>query len=214
MKKGCIFDLDGTLLDTIHTIAMYGNRALAQYGLSAIDVETYKILVGNGAKNLVHRMLVQVGADDAMFDEVFATYDAMYMAAPLEITKPYDGILDLLAALGEREIQTAVLSNKQHHVTSEIVPKFFGDSFSVCLGQREGVAIKPDPVGVFKILDGWGIDAADCLYVGDTGTDMQTGKNAGAFTVGVTWGFRKKEELLENGADAIVDHPMDIISLL
>lgn len=214
MKKGCIFDLDGTLLDTIHTIAMYGNRALEQHGLPAIDVETYKMLVGNGAKNLVRRMLAQVGADEGMFDEVYATYDAMYTAAPLDITVPYDGILELLSALKERGIQIAVLSNKQHHVTRRIIPKFFGDSFSVCLGQREGVAIKPDPVGVFEILKEWNIDAAHCLYIGDTGTDMKTGKSAGAFTVGVTWGFRKKEELVACGADVTVDHPLDILSLL
>ena len=214
VKKGCIFDLDGTLLDTIHTIAMYGNRALQQHGLPAIDVETYKMLVGNGAKNLVRRMLAQVGTDEGMFDEVYATYDAMYAAAPLDITVPYDGILELLSALKERGIQIAVLSNKQHHVTRQIIPKFFGDSFSVCLGQREGVAIKPDPVGVFEILKEWNIDAAHCLYIGDTGTDMECGNAAHMETVGVTWGFRKREELVQAQAQHIIDHPMELLSLL
>ncbi len=214
MKKACIFVLDGTLLDTIHTIAMYGNQALAWQGLPAIDVEIYKIMVGNGAKNLVHRMLAQVGADDTLFDTVYRIYDAAYSAAPLEITRPYDGILELLESLKQKNIMAAVLSNKQHHVTREIVPKFFGDSFSLCYGQREGVAIKPDPAGVFEILRQWEIAADECLYIGDTGTDMQTAKNAGAFAVGVTWGFRKKEELLANGADAIVDHPQEILALL
>ena len=129
--------------------------------------------------------------------------------------EPYEGIRELLTALKERGIRLAVLSNKPHERTKEVISTIFGDEcFDVVRGQMDGVPKKPSPEGVFKILEELSLNAEDILYLGDTGTDMQTGKSAGAFTIGALWGFRQKEELIENGADAIIENPLQLLDYL
>jgi phosphoglycolate phosphatase len=126
--------------------------------------------------------------------------------------KPYDGICELLEALKAAGIRIAVLSNKPHQQTIDVVEALFGKGyFDLIQGQVDQVPVKPDPAGAFLILEKLGLSASEVLYVGDTGTDMQTGKGCGAFTVGVLWGFRKRDELEENGADAIIAHPLELL---
>lgn len=215
MIKACVFDMDGTVSDTINSIAYFANNALEKYGLSAHPTEKYKLMVGNGAAILVRRMVEANGCtDEEVYQKVLKEYNETYDNDFLYLTKPYDGILELLDALRARGILTAVLSNKPHGTTLKVADALFGDRFDVVFGQREGKPIKPDPTVFKEIMADWGITPDECMYLGDTGTDMQTGKGGNAFTVGVLWGFRSKQELLDNGADAIVATPDEVLKIL
>lgn len=215
MIKACVFDMDGTISDTIESIKFFGNNALRKYGLTECSTDEYKIMVGNGAAILVRRMVEKSGCDDeVIFQKVFEEYSTTYDNDFLYLTKPYDDILELLDALRARGILTAVFSNKPHSTTLKVAKALFGDRFDVVIGQREGKPIKPDPTVLNEILENWGILPQECMYLGDTGTDMQTGKSGGAFTVGVLWGFRSEQELRENGADAIIAKPLEALDFL
>lgn len=211
MKKGIIFDLDGTLADTLSSIAYFANRALMQNGFPKIPVEQYRYLVGNGAKQLVHGMLRTVGADtEENYAKVAPLYNDSYDADALYLTKPYDGILPLLDRLREKGVMTAVLSNKPDRTTQKIAKELFGSRILFCRGQRDDTPRKPDPAGVSCLLEDMQLSPEECAYAGDTKTDMLTGKAAGLYTFGVLWGFRDETELRENGADQIVSHPEEI----
>lgn len=212
MYKACIFDLDGTLSDTLESISYFANNALKKFGLSPIPTERYKILVGDGAKTLVRRMLQENGlTDEALFEKVFEYYSTTYNNDFLYLTKVYDGIYELLELLKADVIKIAVLSNKPHETTEKVINALFRENyFDACYGGREGIPLKPNPYALIGILKELGVTAEECLYIGDTGVDMQTGKNANITTVGVLWGFREEDELRENGADIIVKSPIEI----
>lgn len=215
MYKCCVFDLDGTIADTINTIAYYCNRSLEHFGLPSIDTERYKYLVGNGYKVLVHGMLKEVGAPDGLFSKLAPYYHDLYETDSLYLTKPFDGMAELLAALKSHGLKIAVLSNKPHGAVVPVAEKLYGKgTFDLCYGFREGVPLKPDPTMLNNILEDFGAKPSECIYVGDTSTDMKTGKNAGAFTVGVLWGFRDRSELESSGADLIVSKPSEILKLI
>lgn len=216
MIRACIFDLDGTLLNTLTTIAHYGNESLTAFGLPPIAEDRYRYLIGDGAKVLVERMLCEVGADkSALFAPVYADYIARYDREPLYLTRVYDGILELLRALKKRGVLTAVLSNKPHSATCAVVDAFFDKgTFHCCYGQREGVPVKPDPTALLAVMAELGAAPEECLYIGDTAVDMKTGRGAGAKTVGVLWGFRDRAELAEHGAGTIVEQAEQILHLL
>ena len=213
MKKAVIFDLDGTLSDSISSMKYCGDRALGEYGFRNITVDEYKIFVGDGAATLIKRCLKAAG-DETLeyFDRAFAKYMEEFKENAMYGVKPYDGVVELLEALKAKGLKLAVLSNKPHQGTIEVVETLFGkDVFDCIMGQQDGVPIKPAPDGVFSIAKELSMDVEDFLYVGDTCTDMQTGKRAGAFTIGVLWGFRDRQELEENHADAIIEKPIQIL---
>lgn len=216
MKKAVIFDLDGTLSDSIHSIKKCGDEALAPLGFGPFSIDDYKYFIGDGAANLVKRALRASGDTELVyFDETYARYIEIFREGCMYKVKPYDGILELLSALKEKNVAIAVLSNKPHAETIHVIETLFGkNTFTVIQGQKENVAIKPSPEGVFQILEQPHLTAEDILYLGDTGTDMKTGKSAGAFTIGALWGFRKREELEENHADAMIEHPLELLNYL
>lgn len=215
MIRACIFDLDGTLLNTLTTIAHYGNASLKAFGLPAVAEERYRYLVGNGAKILVERMIAESGGDPALYDAIFAHYNAAYDAAPKHLTQPYPGVVSVISELKQRGIFTAVLSNKPHFATVSAVGSFFEPGmFDRVYGQREGIPIKPNPLALQSILDELGVLPSECLYIGDTAVDMQTGKAAGIQTVGVLWGFRTREELVQSGADVLLERAEQLLDLL
>jgi phosphoglycolate phosphatase len=216
VKKAVIFDLDGTLTDTIASIKYCGDRALAHFGYGPFPESDYKYFVGDGAANLVKRALAASGdATLTHFDEAFELYKKYFAADCMYQVKPYEGIRELLDALKARGIKIAVLSNKPHAQTIDVVETVFGKNyFDLLQGQREGIPIKPDPGGVFEILRQLGLEVSDTLYLGDTATDMKTGKSAGAFTVGALWGFRDRRELEEAQADAIIAKPGELLNFL
>lgn len=212
-KKAVIFDLDGTLSDSIHSIKYCGDRAVAPFGYGPFSVEQYYYFVGDGAANLVKRALTAGGDVELVhFEEAFALYKEIFRENCMYQVRPYEGICELLAALKERGIRIAVLSNKPHAETINVVESLFGKGyFDMIQGQMEHVPIKPSPEGAFRILEAFHLKAKDVLYLGDTATDMKTGKSTGAFTLGALWGFRERKELEEGGADAIIAHPMELL---
>lgn len=215
MYKACIFDLDGTLLNTIDTLQYYGNKALSEFGYKGFDTEAYKYMVGNGAVNLIRKMLLgNEITDEEIFNKIYSRYIELYDSDTLYKTTVYDGITQLIDTLLERGLKTAVISNKPHAATTDVIKAFFGNKFDAVYGAREGFPIKPDPTVPLSIAKELSANPEECIYVGDTGVDMKTGKASGFFTVGVLWGFRKKEELIENGADTVIEKPSEILKLL
>ncbi len=216
MKKAVIFDLDGTLADTIASIAWCGNRALARFGLPSFTEAEYKRFVGDGAAMLVRRALLAAGDGKlSRFDEVYQEYRDIFSRDCMYQVKPYEGIVPLLSELKKRGIRIAVLSNKPDADSRHVVEELFGKGyFDHVQGQAEGIPRKPDPAGVYRIMEAFGMRAEDFLYVGDSCVDMRTGKAAGLFTVGVLWGFRDRAELEENHADAVIARPEELLSFL
>ena len=216
MKKAVIFDLDGTLSDSIHSIKLCADKALEPFGYGPFSVKQYCYFVGDGAANLIKRALAAGGDRDLVhFDEAFERYLEIFAQNCMYEVKPYEGVRELLASLKEKKIAIAVLSNKPHEETVRVIESLFGRNvFDVIQGQEEGLPIKPSPEGVFRILDRLGMAARDILYLGDTATDMKTGKSAGAFTIGALWGFRDREELEENHADAVIEKPLQLLDYI
>ncbi len=214
--KAVIFDLDGTLSDSILSIAYCANRALEKFGLKPFETDRYKYFVGDGAAELIRRTLQNQPVERMeLYEAVKEEYTKLFAVDCMYEVKPYEEIRELLAELKSREIKIAVLSNKPHVNTCKVIHDLFGDAvFDVVQGQTPEINKKPSPDGVFLISEKLGIPMEEILYVGDTNTDMQTGKSAGAFTVGVLWGFRDRAELEENHADAIIDHPLELLNYL
>lgn len=216
MKKAVIFDLDGTVSDSLESIAYSANLALKPFGYGPFETQRYKYFAGDGAAILIERCLKAAGDEQLThFDQVYPYYREIFKENCMYKVKPCEGVPGLLRALKERGVKIAVLSNKPHEEAVNVVETLFGKGyFDLIQGQKPGIPIKPDPSGVFAILKEWGLTAKDILYVGDTCTDMQTGKNAGAFSIGVLWGFRDREELSKNHADAIVENAIEILRYL
>lgn len=216
MKKAVIFDLDGTLADTIASITYCGNLALSRFGLPSFGEADYKRFVGDGAAMLVRRAL-QAAGDERLehFDQVYETYLEIFAKDCMYQVKPYEGICAMLEELKRLRVRIAVLSNKPDTDSLRVVEELFGKGFfDFVQGQRADIPRKPDPAGVYRIMEAFVLPAGDFLYVGDSGVDMKTGRAAGIFTVGVLWGFRDRKELVENGADAVISKPLELLSHL
>lgn len=210
-----IFDLDGTLLDTIGDLAVACNAVLALRGLPQHSYEEYCHFVGNGIMRLVERALPEELRTPYTVAAVRADFVKYYTEHIDTYTKPYEGVPELMTELVRRGIRVAVASNKFQAGTEKLVRLFFpGVDFAAVLGQREGVPLKPDPAVVGEILARTGVDGERVLYVGDSGVDMQTAAAAGVRSVGVTWGFRDRAELVGAGAQHIVDRPAEILNIL
>ena len=211
MKQLVIFDLDGTLLDTVADLANATNQALEQCGHPTHPTEAYYKFVGNGINKLFARALPAEHSTEENILLIRSIFVPYYNEHNADCSRPYPGIATLLETLQERGVQLAVASNKYHEATLKLVHHFFPSiRFAAIYGQRDGVPIKPAPNVVYDILHDTGIAKEDTLYVGDSGVDMQTACNAGVESVGVTWGFRSAEELHENGAMHII-HEADEI---
>lgn len=212
MKKLCIFDLDGTLLNTLDSIAYYVNDTMKHFGLPVIETEKIRTFVGNGAKNLISRSLRYNGSElDA--EKVLSVYIEKYNSDALYLVKPYDGIRELLSKLHENGVTLAVLSNKPHSSTSIMIDEIFGkDLFSVVRGPYNNEKVKPDPAVANEIAKGF--EKENCFFIGDSDVDIETGKNALMHTVGVTWGFRDRDVLQNAGAEKIVSKAADIADIV
>ncbi len=215
MYKAVIFDLDGTLLDTISDIADSVNAALRSNGYNEFTEYEYKYFVGKGIDELIRTIIKEGGIGDEEFTKLKNGYIEEYAKRHSAKTKPYEGILELLAELKANGIKTCILSNKPHFQTEEVVDKYFSQSeFDIVFGKLPEYEIKPNPESAEKIIELLGMRKEDILYVGDTNTDIQTAINAGLDSVGVLWGFRTEGELVEAGADYIARDPEDIFKLI
>ena len=215
MKKAVIFDLDGTLLNTLPTITFYVNETLKAFSVGRLSEEDVCRYIGHGAQWLIQQSLLHFGIqDEALFKKVLQQYKSAYDSAPLYLTEAYEGIYDLLNGLKQKGVKVAVLSNKPDFATKAVVGHFFGDTFDFAEGAKATVPLKPAPDGVYALLSKLGVSAKECLFVGDTIVDMDTGKNAEMETVGVLWGFRDREELERGQASYIVSTPNEILATL
>jgi len=212
MKKLVIFDLDGTLLNTIADLGNACNHALRNMGYSEHALTTYYYMVGNGVRKLVER--AEPDADPEMIDKLLALFRQYYDEHCTELTEPYPGIPELLRDLTDRGIAIGVTSNKYQAAVEKIIKHFFPDiPFVGLLGQVEGRPTKPDPSIVFALLNEYHVPKNEILYVGDSAVDMETARRACIESVGVTWGFRPVAELRKAYADHIVTKPSEILRL-
>ena len=214
MKKYCIFDLDGTLLDTASTITHYCNETLSFFDLPAITEEECITFVGDGPRKLMERMLAYRGVtDQGTVESALGYYISAYDRDPYLKTAPFDGITELLSRLHERGVKVGVVSNKQDSSTKASVSHFLGELVDMTVGSMPGVPLKPSPVSSISLLEKLGGRACECVFVGDSPQDMTTGRAMGAFTVGVSWGFRDGDSLLRAGADRVIDVPNELLEV-
>lgn len=214
--KGIIFDLDGTLLNTIDDITKALNYALSKNGLTNVTVSESKYLVGNGAKVLIERTLNKVcdsNWDMNLFENVYNDYMFSYNLWKTNTTIPYQSVVKTLHILQRKNIKLAVLSNKPERDTKDVVKKYFGDIFDIVRGGREGVPLKPDPTAVNEMISEMGLKSDEVIYVGDSNVDMETGKNASLYSVGACYGFRTKKELVAAGTDYTINSFYEILNL-
>jgi phosphoglycolate phosphatase len=212
--KAVLFDLDGTLLDTIEDIAYAANRVLAWRGLPVHPKDAYRAAVGNGARHLMERVLPEINRDPGTIEECFAAFLKEYGEHWNVRTKPYPGVPEMLDALQARGLKMAVLSNKPADFTRNCVYEILSKwKFDPVIGAENGIPSKPDPAGALAIAERLGIPPEGFVYLGDSGVDMKTANAAGMFAVGALWGFRSREELQQEGAKILLERPQDIISL-
>jgi len=210
-----IFDLDGTLLDTLEDIAHAANSVLARLGFAAHPIDAYRQFVGEGVRILFERALPEEDRTAEAIEACAAAFSAAYRRHWNVHTHPYAGITDLLAELRTRRLPLAVLSNKPDVFTRDCVVEYFPPgAFQVVFGQREGVPKKPDPAAAHEIAQRLDVRADRVLFVGDTAVDMQTAQAAGMTAVGVLWGFRPLEELQQGGAHAVISQPGELLGML
>lgn len=214
MVEAVIFDLDGTLLDTIEDLANACNYALSTLGYEVHDVDKYKRFVGNGRYKLIERILPEAKRNQEIINETLGLFDQYYGEHMVDMTKPYEGVIEIIDRLIDKEIKLAIVSNKPHEFTTEVTKKYFGNSFEIVYGQRDGYPVKPDPKTVFEVVNSLDVDLKNCVYVGDSDVDIKTAKNAGVKSVGVAWGFRGQGELEKAGADYIAKSAEELGKIL
>lgn len=216
MYQCCIFDLDGTLINSIKAISYTANLTLEKYGLGPVDEEHYKIFIGDGYKKLIERALIYCGDKDLIhYEDALITYMEYFKVHCMHEVKAYDGIKEMLDYLKKNNIKIAVLSNKPHERTIDNVEGIFGtEYFDKISGEKDDVKRKPDPEGAIITAKELEVLPEHCLYIGDTSTDMKTGIGAGMDTVGATWGFRSREELESYNPKYVIDHPSAIIDII
>ena len=207
-----IFDLDGTLLDTLGDLAAATNYALRQHGMPEHSIDDVRRFVGNGVRKLMERAIPD-GAHNPDFEATFATFRQYYMQHSLDTTQPYEGISETLAALKAKGCRLAVVSNKMMAATQELCQHFFPDTIEVAIGENEaaGIRKKPAPDTVYAALDVLGVGKGNAVYVGDSDVDIQTAANAGLPCISVLWGFRDKAFLTENGAKTFISTPSELL---
>jgi phosphoglycolate phosphatase len=202
--KLALFDLDGTVLDTLEDLTDATNAAMAMHGYPTHSIDAVRSFVGNGIGNLIRSALPE-GTNEAEFHTVLGDFKKYYGEHCADKTKPYDGVLEMLRTLRAAGVQTAVVSNKADFAVKALAERYFKGLFDIAIGEREGVARKPAPDSVLEVMRELGADAAECVYIGDSDVDVLTAKNAGVDGIFVTWGFRSEACLRETGATELVD---------
>ena len=214
--KACIFDLDGTLTNTLESMTYSVNLTLEEMGLSKITKDQCRLFVGNGARVLIEKSLKAAGDTDASrIEEGMEIYGRIFDRNCTYHVTPYEGIPEMLKALKDRGIHLAVLSNKPDRQTVKVVKEIFGDNiFDYAQGQKDGIRRKPEPDGVWYLMEQMQVSKEECLYIGDSEVDAATGKNAGLKTIGVLWGFRDRKTLETAGADHLIERPEELLQFV
>lgn len=213
--QAVIFDLDGTLLDTLADIGDSVNQMLAEFGFSGHTLDDYRRFIGDGIKMLVSRALPMAGRSEELVRVCVKRARDIYWENWNRKTRPYDGVLDLLDRLEARNLPKAILSNKPHDFTVRYADAFFpGTTFSAVMGQNDRFPVKPDPASALDIARQIGLPPSVFLFVGDSVVDLKTAFSAGMHAVGVSWGFKGPKELVNNGCQSLINHPLEMISIL
>lgn len=211
--KAVIFDLDGTLLDTLEDLRDSVNFVLQKYNYAPRTLSEIRSFVGNGIENLIHRALPS-DADENMFAKVFEAFKSHYAKYCNVKTRPYDGILSLLERLKSEGYKLAIVSNKADFGVKVLSRDYFNSLVDVALGEKEGFRRKPEPDTVFAAMEIMGVSQSETVYIGDSDVDIKTAQNSGLDSILVDWGFRDREFLIANGAKVIVSKPEELIELL
>jgi phosphoglycolate phosphatase len=216
IMKACIFDLDGTLTNTLESMTYSVNLTLEEMGLSKITKDQCRLFVGNGARVLMEKALKAAGDTDASrIEEGMEIYGRIFDRNCTYHVTPYEGIPEMLKALKDKGIHLAVLSNKPDRQTVKVVKAIFGEElFDYAQGQKEGIRRKPEPDGVWYLMEQMHVSKEECLYIGDSEVDAATGRNAGLKTIGVLWGFRDRKTLETAGADDLIDRPDELLQFV
>lgn len=212
--KAVIFDLDGTLLNTLDDLRNAANTICQEYQWPTYSLETFRYFVGNGIPKMVERLIPQKKLTETLLAEVICEFKQEYQQHLCDATRPYDGIREMLEKLEEEGIKIAVLTNKADELAKQIVRTFFGKNDWVVWGQRPGIKIKPHPQALLLLLDQLRVDKKNALYVGDSAVDIETARAALVKDVGVLWGFRNKEELQEAGVTILVETPEQLVDFI
>lgn len=207
--KTYIFDLDGTLLDTLNDLHASCNYALRTHGMPERSVEEVRQFVGNGVKKLMERAIPN-GLDNPLFEDTLQTFRQHYLLHNLDTTRPYPGIMEMLGKLKEHGKNIAVVSNKFYTATQDLCKHFFGDTIQVAIGEREDIKKKPAPDTVLEALRQLQATKQDAVYVGDSDVDVETARNSGIPCISVLWGFRSKSFLLSHGATTFIESPSEL----
>lgn len=208
-----VFDLDGTLLDTLEDLYLATNAALESHSLPRRSRDEVRMFVGNGVEMLIRRAVPSC-TDEKTTLAVLADFKTTYAAICEDHTRPYDGIMEMLRALREKGIRVAVVSNKFDAAVKQLCQKYFGDLVEVAIGERAGVRKKPAPDTVYEALKELGMTATGAVYIGDSDVDIETAKNCGMPCISVTWGLRDKDFLLQSGAKILVDSPERLLGVI
>lgn len=212
--KAVLFDLDGTLINTLEDLAAASNYALAAYGYPLRPVEDFKLLAGNGVAVMLERAMPQGERTPGRVAELKEKFLEYYAEHYADKTAPYDGVTELLQTLKAKGYKRAVVTNKVEEMARVILDKLYPDCFDLIFGQRDGVPTKPDPTLARMAMEELGVSPAECVFMGDSGVDIQTAVNSGALPVGVLWGFREEGELLENGAKRLISRADQLLDIL
>lgn len=215
MKKydTVIFDLDGTLLDTLEDLAASANFVLTGYGFPARKIEEIRSFVGNGVARLIE-LAIPDGTNNPQYEQCLADFRHHYAKNMRNKTNPYPGILELLKRLARKNYKLAIVSNKFDMAVKELNRVYFGEYINVAIGESKGVSKKPAPDTVLKALEELGSDVTKAVYIGDSEVDVKTAQNAGILCIGVTWGFRNREVLTREGANYIIDRPEEVLEII
>lgn len=213
MIKLCIFDLDGTTVNSLKSIAHFANETLKAFDLEPFDIDEYRHLAGGGARKLMTNLINARNVDIALLEDMVSDWLTRYENNAFYLTESYDGIVEMLRELKATGVKTAIVTNKSQRVASQIIEGLFGkpgELIDRAISEHPGMVLKPAPDELLKLGSEFGISMNETMYIGDHGIDMKTGKNAGAIACGVTWGFHSGDELLASGADVIADFPAQI----
>ncbi|WP_024831426.1 HAD family hydrolase [Ruminiclostridium josui] len=212
--KAILFDLDGTLINSLEDLADSANEVLNKYGFKTHPTDSYKKFVGNGVRNLI-KNAAPSGTDDSVVDMILQDYRIIYNKNYVNKTRAYDGIHEMLDNLKKAGVKMGVCSNKPHKPTNEIVEKLFGcEYFDVVFGERDGIPRKPDPASLTEAAESLGVAPSKTIYVGDSGGDMESANRAGMLAAGVLWGFREQEELIACGGKILLSSPTELVDFI
>ena len=212
--KAILFDLDGTINNTVTDLAQSVNYALNKNGLPTHEEDAYKLFAGNGMRVMVQRAMPEGLKEGELFEKVVADYAEYYAVHSMDNTAPYSGIPELLSELRNRGYMLAVVTNKPDVQAKPLLEAMYPATFDAIIGQTDATPAKPDPTMPLEAMRLLGVTPQECVFVGDSGVDIQTGINSGAYPVGVLWGFRGSEELLANGAKELISQPSELLTIL